>query len=272
MNIFWAYLYFTQYLSWFIFFGSLIALICAAYFALRYRLYWQALFLAGTIGLPAASYVFSYVNGTILFPIVRELQVASWHRASITRNNKPRVFISTLEVGGGTLRNPEVGGVLPKALVVLGQFERAYGLIHSDWYYFERTPGMDCAEIRSAKNMLDLLRKETPCVTATKTDKRWQFGKINMPEIAEPHLALLNGEQAPSHLENFMGGTFSNGALELRLVSGQNNQLVSFWEATWFWAPVLRLTLDGWFKVMYAAGHPVHPDNLKFVLEALGDA
>jgi hypothetical protein len=248
-------------ISQLVFYGSIIGLICAAYLALRGRRYKPALFLAATVGFPAVSYLYYFVNGTILAPVVRKVEVASWPRMSITHDNRPRVFIDTWGSDG----------VVPKALVVLGRFEKAYGMIGGDWYYFERTPGTPCAETHYDVRMLDRLRELTPCVSATKTGRRTGFRELNMPEVAEPHLLLLADRNAPSHHENKAGGTFMSSTLELRLVSDQGNQLVSFWEAPYFDIPIFppTINLDGWFKVSFAAGHTPRPEVVKFVLDAL---
>jgi hypothetical protein len=62
--------------------------------------------------------------------------------------------------------------------------------------------------------------------------------------------------------------------LELRLISGESNQLVSFWEAPYFTVPTFPplLTLDGWFKASSATDHSPRPEVVKFVLDALGDS
>lgn len=163
MNIFWALIYVSEIVSWVLFFGSAIGLICAAYLALRHRLYRQAVFLAVTTGFPAASYIYSYVNGTILSPVIRKAEVASWRRVSITHDNRPRVFIDTWGSDGW----------VAKTLVALGKFERTYGWIGDEWYYFERTPGATCAETRYDVRIR--LREYAACVSATKTGRRMGF-------------------------------------------------------------------------------------------------
>jgi hypothetical protein len=263
MNIFVAYHLISQLISLLLLCGSIVGLICAAYLALRRRHYKPALFLAAIAGFPAVSYLYSLVNGTILAPVARRAEVASWQRVSITHDNKPRVFIDTW----GT------DGVVPKTLVVLGRFEKAYGHIGDEWYYFERMPGTACAETHYDVRMLDRMREPTPCVSTTKTGRRMGFRQLNMPEIVEPHLLLLADADAPSHHENKEGGVFMSSTLELRLVSGQGNQLVSFWEAPYFDVPTFppMINLDGWFKVSSAADHAPRPTVVKFVLDALGD-
>jgi hypothetical protein len=64
-----------------------------------------------------------------------------------------------------------------------------------------------------------------------------------------------------------------SSTLELRLVSAQANQLVSFWEAPYFDVPIFppMINLDGWFKVSSATDHTPRPTVVKFVLDALGD-
>jgi hypothetical protein len=197
MNIFVAYHLISQLISLLLLCGSFIGLICAAHLALRGHHYKPALFLAVTAGFPAASYLYSRVNRTILAPVARKVEVASWRRVSITHDNKPSVFIDTW----GT------DGVVPKTLVVLGRFEKAYGHIGDEWYYFERMPDTVCAETHFDVRMLDRMREPTPCVSATKTGRRMGFRQLNMPEIVEPRLLLLADADAPSHHENKAGGS-----------------------------------------------------------------
>jgi hypothetical protein len=263
MNIFVAYHLISQLISLLLLCGSIICLIFAAHLALRHRLYRPALVLAAIAGFPALSYLYSLVNGTILAPVVRKVEVASWRRVSITHDNKPRIFI---DAWGGD-------GVVPKTLVVLGRFERAYGHIGDEWYSFERTPGTVCAETQYDARMLDRMRDPVACVSATKTGRRMGFRQLNLPEILEPHLLLLADADAPSHHQNKAGGIFMSSTWELRLVSGQGNQLVSFWEAPYFDVPIFppMVNLDGWFKVSSEADHAPRPKAVKFVLDALGD-
>ena len=263
MNIFYVEILIERLISQLLLYGSIIGLICAAYLALRGRNYKPALFLAAMAGFPAASYLYSFVNGTILAPAARKVEVASWQRVSITHDNKPRVFISTWGSDGW----------VAKTLVVLGRFEKAYGFVGDDWYSFERTPGTTCPETHYDERLLRQLREPTPCLSATKTGRRMGLRGLNMPEIAEPHLLLLADANAPSHHENKVGGIFSSSTLELRLVSDQGNQLVSFWEAPYFDVPLFPplITRDGWFRVSVAADHAPRPDVVRFVLDALGD-
>jgi hypothetical protein len=264
MNIFIAYHLISQLISLLLLSGSIIGLIFAAYLTLRGRHYKPALFLAAMTGFPAVSYLYSLVNGTILAPVARKVEVASWRRVSITHDNKPHVFIDAWGIDG----------VVPKTLVVLGRFERGFGRIGDEWYYFERMPGTVCAENHYGVRMLDRMRGSTPCVSTTKTGRRAVFRKLNMPEIVEPHLLLLADANAPSHYESKSGGIFASSTLELRLVSDQGNQLVSFWEAPYFNVPKFppMITLDGWFKVWSTADHTHRPVVVKFVLDALCDA
>jgi len=59
---------------------------------------------------------------------------------------------------------------------------------------------------------------------------------VIFPQIAEPHLRLLTDEAAPSRHQN-AGMVYSSSTLELRLISRDHNNLVSFWEASYFDAP-----------------------------------
>jgi hypothetical protein len=239
-----------------VFYGSIGGLVYAVYLALRWRLYVPALFLAATVGFPALSYLYHFIDGTVVAPALRKSEVASWRRVTITRDNKPRVFVDTWSTDGH----------VPKALVALGRFERAYGHLGDEWYYFERTPGTVCAEDHYDARMLDRMRKPLTCVSATKTGRRVGFRELNIPEIAEPRLLLFADRDAPSHYPNDTTNT-----LELRLVSDQANQLISFWETPYFTIPMFppNLNLDGWFKVSVAAGHTRRPEEVKFVIDAL---
>ncbi|WP_298106427.1 hypothetical protein [Bradyrhizobium sp.] len=256
--------YFRLFLTQLPLYAFVVGFICAAYFAFRGRRYIVALCLVAIAGFPAASYLYSYANGRYLAPAERKVEVASWRRESITRDSKPRVFISTW----GT------DGVVPKTLVVLGRFEKAYGLVGDDWYYFEQTPGSVCVDTHYDKRMLDRMRGAVPCVSATKTGRRKAFRQLNMPEIAEPHLLLLADADAPLHHESDTREIFASSTLELRHVSDSGNKLVSFWEAPYFDVPVFPPILilgKGWFRTSFAADHAPRPDVVKFVLDALGD-
>lgn len=250
----------SNIISQLVFYGSVIALICAAYLALRHRLNRPALVLAAMAGFPALSYLYSLITGTMVAPVVRRMEVASWQRVSITRDNRPHIFVGT-------------GTDVPKALVALGRFDKAYGVLGDEWYSFERAQDAACTEERYDARLLDRMRGPTPCVTATKTGRRMGFKQLILPEIAEPYLLLLTDANAPSHHESGAREIFMSSTLELRLVSGQGDQLVSFWEAPYFDVPLFppRLTLDGWFKASTAADHAPRPAVMKFVMDALGD-
>jgi hypothetical protein len=257
--------YFRVLLTQLPLYAFVLGFICAAYFAFRGRSYIVALCSVAIASFPAASYLYSYANGKILAPAARRVEVASWRREGITHDNKPRVFISTW----GT------DGVVPKTLVVLGRFEKAYGLVGDDWYYFERTPATGCVDTHYDMRMLLRMRGPVPCVSATKTEQRRAFRQLNIPEIAEPHLLLLADANAPLHHESGQGETFASSTLELRLVSDAGNKLVSFWEAPYFDIPVFPPILilgKGWFRGSFAAEHAPRPDVVKFVLDALGEA
>lgn len=217
-----------------------------------------ALFLAATVGFPALSYFYHFIDGAVVAPALRKAEVASWRRVSITSDNKPRVFIDTWSTNG----------YVSKALVALGRFEEAYGRIGDEWHHFERTPSIACPENRYDVRMLDRMSQPVPCVSATKTGRRVGFRELNIPEIAEPRLLLLADRDAPSHYRSDTTNT-----LELRLVSNQANQLVSFWEIPYFEVPVFppNLNLDGWFKVSAAAGYARRPEAVKFVIDALNE-
>jgi len=250
-------------ISQLVFYGSVIALICAAYLALRHRLYRPALILAVTAGFPALSFLYPLVSGTTVAPVLRRMEVASWQRVSITHDNRPRIFVDTW----GT------DGVVPKALVALGRFDKAYGPLGDEWYSFERTQDPACTEVRDDARLLDRMRDPAPCVSATKTGRRMGFKQLILPEITEPYLLLLTDANAPSHHESGAREIFMSSTLELRLVSGQGNQLVSFWEAPYFDVPLFppRLTVEGWFRASIAADHTPRPAVLKFVTDPLGD-
>lgn len=260
-NSFAVYLLLARSISLLVFFGSIVGLICAAYFILRGRRYQHALLLATIVGFPALSYLYLFANGRVVAPVMRKAEVASWQRVSIPPNNKPRVF-----VGGGER--------LAKTLVAIGAFEKAYGLNGDDWYSVERTPGTACPE--TLDDLREIGRSSGPpsCVSATKIGRRRGFRQLNLPEIAEPYLLLLADGDAPSHHTNEAGGVFASSTFELRLVSDQGNQLVSFWEAPYFDIPAFPpgLTGDGWFKVSLGADHSPRPDVLRFVLDGVGHA
>jgi hypothetical protein len=255
--------YFRVFLTQLPLYGFIIGCAYAAFLAISRRNYLLALFFAAIVLFPFVNYVYSFVDARVLAPHARTEEVASWRRVSITHGNKPRAFITTWGSDG----------LVAKTLVVLGRFEKAYGLIGDDWYYFERTPGTPCAETQYDVRMLLRLREPTPCVSATKVGRR--VGRqLNMPEVAEPHLRLLADADAPSHHESDKGGIFASSTLELRLVSGEGNKLVSFWEAPYFDAPVfppILILREGWFREPFAADHAPRPDVVKFVLDALGD-
>jgi hypothetical protein len=244
-----------------VFWGSIGGLIYAVYLALRWRLYMPALILAATVGFPALSYLYHFLNGTVVAPALRKAEVASWRRVSITGDSKPRVFVDTWSTNG----------YVPKALVALGRFEKAYGRIGDDWYYFERTPGAVCPENHYDVRMLDRMSQSVPCVLGTKTGGRAGFRQLNIPEIAEPRLLLLADRGAPSHYQHEAGRPCTSNTLELRLVSDQGNQLVSFCEIPYFEVPMFppNLNLDGWFKVSAAASYARRPEAVRFVLDAL---
>ncbi|WP_456623488.1 hypothetical protein [Bradyrhizobium sp. P5_C12] len=263
MNIYNAYLTTSLLISQVVFYGSIVGLFYAAYLVLRWRLYRPALFLAATVGFPALSYFYHLIDGTVVAPALRKAEVASWRRVSITGDNKPRVFVDTWSGNG----------YVPKALVALGRFEKAYGRIGDEWYYFERTPGIVCPENHYDVRMLDRMSQPVPCVSATKTGRRVGFRELNIPEIAEPRLLLLADRDAPSHYQHEAGRPYTSNTLELRLVSDQANQLVSFWEIPYFEVPMFppNLNLDGWFKVSAAAGYARRPEAVKFVIDALNE-
>ncbi|WLB57899.1 hypothetical protein [Bradyrhizobium japonicum] len=252
MNV---YLAISLLISQLVFYGAIFGLMWAAYLVFRWRLYASAL-LTATVGFPALSYLYHFIDGALVAPAVRKAEVTSWRRVSITSDNKPRVFIDTW----GT------SGYVPKALLALGRFEKAYGRIGDEWYYFERTPGTVCAENHYDVSMLNRMRQPVPCVSATKTGQRAGFRELNIPRIAEPRLLLFADRDAPSHYQSDTTNT-----LELRLVSDQANQLVSFWEIPYFGVPMFppNLNLDGWFKVSAATDYTRRPEEVKFVIDAL---
>jgi hypothetical protein len=230
--------------------------------AIKHRKSLHAVLPAAIAGLPFASYAYSVVDARYFAPSARQREVASWHRIGITRDNKPRTFLTTWGSGGSVART----------LVDLGRFERAYGLIADDWYSFERPPGSTCTETQDSARPLrrqDDLRGSTACITATKIGSQHKL----MPQIDEPHLRLLTDRAAPSHHESNRG-VYASSTLELRLVSGENNQLVSFWEIPYFDVPVFPPILiiregKGWVRESFEGSHPPSPEPIKFVLDAI---
>ncbi|MEK9283427.1 MULTISPECIES: hypothetical protein [unclassified Bradyrhizobium] len=245
-------------------YGLIIGAAYGSWLAINRRQYLFALFLAAIAVLPFGSYLYSFVEARFVAPIARKAEVESWQRMRITRDNKPRTFITTLGNSGGSIA---------KTLVGLGRFEKAYGLIGDDWYSFERIPGSVCAEPHYDALSLhrqDEARESTACVSATKLGRRFAA----TPQIAEPHLRLLTDAAAPSHHQSG-GKVYAGDTLELRLVSEEGDQLVSFWEAAHFdvpaFPPILVNGEKGWIKKSFAADHAPRPEPTKFVLDALGD-
>jgi hypothetical protein len=245
-------------------YGFIAGFAYATYSATRSRQYALALLLAAIVAFPFASYLYASVEGRVVAPHARRADVASWPRVSITHDNKPGAFLTTW----GT------DGYVPKTIVALGRFEKAYGLIADDWYSFERVPGAACAEVGNDERAVRRRnpREPNPCVLLTKIGRR-DGRRLNMPEIAEPHLRLLADRDAPSHHE-IDRTTFASSTLELRLVSKEGSQLVSFWEAPYFHVPVFPplLSKDGWFRDWFAAEHTPRPDIIQLVLDALDGA
>jgi hypothetical protein len=163
-------------------------------------------------------------------------------------------------------------GFLPSTLVALGRFEKAYGLIGDYWYSFERVPSLSCVEAGKDERAIRTRsrRVTNPCVTLTEAGK--QNGKdLDIPEIAEPHLALLADIDAPSHYEDD-ATRVAGSALELRLVSSEGGKLVSFWEAPRFQIPTFppfTIGKGGWAKTSYTAEHAPRPNPIQFVLDAM---
>jgi hypothetical protein len=233
---------------------------CVAFVAAHRRDYVLAALMAATAAFPFASYYYYSVEARDEAPRARRAEVASWPRVRITHDNMPRVFLTTY----GT------DGFVPKTLVAIGRFEKAYGLIADDWYSFERVSGAACAEAgKDERAVRRFLHNPNPCVTLTRIVSR----RMNTPDIAEPHLRLLADQEAPSHHE-IDGTVFASSTLELRLVSKEGNQLVSFWEAPYFRVPVFPPLLgkDGWARDWFAAEHAPRPDVVHFVLDALDGA
>ncbi|MGX1167945.1 hypothetical protein AB7M16_004211 [Bradyrhizobium sp. USDA 372] len=226
------------------------------------RHYLIAIFLAGIAVLPGATYAYSFAASRFVAPAARRAEVASWPRVKITQDNKPNTFLTTWQNSGGSIA---------KALVQLDRFEKAYGLVADDWYAFERIQGQVCPQ--SQHHPLDHARQNetretTPCVSVKK------LGRYLMPQISEPHLRLLIDGTAPSHHRSASGTT--GRTLELRLVSKEASQLVSFWEVAYFDVPVFPPILvngeKGWVREPFGTNRMPPPDPLKFVLDAIGDA
>jgi hypothetical protein len=234
----------------------------ASWLAFNRRQYLIAILLAGIAVLPGVSYAYSFVDSRFVAPAARRAEVVSWQRAKITRYNKPNTFITTWQNGGGSIA---------KALVELDRFEKAYGLIADDWYAFERIQGQICPDTHHdplAPARQNEARETTACVSVKK------LGRYLMPQISEPHLRLLIDETAPSHHQSASGTT--GRTLELRLVSKEANQLVSFWEVAYFdvpaFPPILVNGEKGWLREPFGVNHTPPPDPIKFVLDAIGDA
>ncbi|MBR0956386.1 hypothetical protein [Bradyrhizobium japonicum] len=236
----------------------------ASWLAVNRRKHLLALFLAVAAIFPLVSYVYAIADARFVAPNARKAEVASWPRERITPDNRPHVFLTTWM---------NFGGSIAKVLVELARFERAYGLIGDDWYSFERVAGSACAEPHYNALSLyrqDQVRKSTACVSVTKVGRRFD----SFPQIAEPHLRLLTDEAAPSRDQNG-GRVYSSSTLELRLVSSDHNNLVSFWEAPYFDAPAfppifMYRDMD-WSRESFRAEHLPHPEPIKFVLDALGN-
>jgi hypothetical protein len=239
-------------------YGLCAGFLFAALFAAVRRRYAVALLLAGIAAFPFVNYYYAYVSAKDEAPRARRAEVASWPQVRITHDNRPRVFLSTY----GT------DGFVPKTIIALGAFEKAYGVIGDYWYSFERVPGAACDEAGKDERAIrqKYLHDPNPCVTLTKIVRRDSL----LPDIAEPHLRLLADREAPSHHETD-GTVFASSTLELRLVSKEGNQLASFWEAPYFRVPVFPplLLKSGWSTDWFAAEHAHRPDVVHFVLDAL---
>ncbi|MGY4475740.1 hypothetical protein [Bradyrhizobium sp. USDA 3364] len=122
-------------------------------------------------------------------------------------------------------------------MVALGLFEKAYGVIGDDWYSIERADSAPCVEAGKDERAVRRRdpREPNPYLKLTKIERRDDL-RLTIPQIAEPHLRLLSDRYAPSHRE-IDKTIFANSTLELRLVSEQGSQLVSFWEAPYFRVP-----------------------------------
>lgn len=245
-------------------YGLIIGWACGSWFAISRRRYLLALFFAAIAVLPFVSYLYSYVEARRIAPAARKAEVGAWQRVRITRDNKPRTFITTWN---------NFGGSIAKTLVGLDRFEKAYGMVGDDWYSYERIAGSTCIETQSdalSISRQDEARQSTACVSAAKIGQR----SAVMPRIVEPHLRLLTDRAAPSHHESG-GKVFAGDTLELRLVSKAGDQLVSFWEAAHFdvpaYPPIWLNFEKGWAKQSFTADHAPHPEPIKFVLDALGD-
>lgn len=242
-------------------YGFIIGFAWAACAAVRDRRRGRALWLAAVAAFPLACYLYAYIDARVLAPPARQAEVASWPRASITRENRPRVFLTT----SGT------DGHVPKAMVALGLFEKAYGVIANDWYSVERVDSPACVDAgkdeRAIRNRNP--NQPDPCLKLTKIERRDTL-RPNIPQIAEPHLRLLVDRDAPSHRE-IDKTVFAGGTLELRLVSEAGSELVSFWEAPYFRVPSIPPLLgrEGWLRGWFAGEHTPRPDTVQFVRDAL---
>jgi len=245
-------------------YGLIVGSAYISWVAIKHGQHLVAVVLAAIAVLPFAAYLYCFVDARFLAPIARKAELASWQRVSINRDNKPRTFITTWENGGGSIA---------KMLVELARFEKAYGLLADDWYSFERISGSVCEEPRYdalASHTQDEARQSNGCVSVTKVGRRFD----HMPRIAEPHLRLLSDKAAPSHHQRD-GKVYAGATLELRLVSKEDSQLVSFWEEAYFdvptFPPILLFAEKRWSKESFAADHASRPEPIKFVLDALGE-
>ena len=245
-------------------YGLIIGSACGCWFSISRRQYLLALFFAAIAVLPFVSYLYSYVEARRIAPAARKAEVGAWQRVRITHDNKPRTFITTWN---------NFGGSIAKALVGLDRFEKAYGMVGDDWYSYERIAGSACIETQS--DVLSITRQEarqsSACVSAAKIGRRFAV----TPQIAEPHLRLLTDQTAPSHHESG-GKVFAGDTLELRLVSNAGDQtrfvLGASPPRSGVSADMAEFREKGWAKQSFTADHVPHPEPIKFVLDALGDA
>ncbi|WP_152977377.1 hypothetical protein [Bradyrhizobium pachyrhizi] len=243
------------------FYGFIIGFAWAASVAARNGRRGRALVLAVVAALPLVSYLYAYVEARVMAPPARQAEVASWPRISITRENRPRVFLTTWGIDG----------YVPKTMVALGLFEKAYGVIGDDWYSVERVNSAACVDAgkdeRAIRNRNP--NEPNPCMRLTKIERRDTL-RLNAPQIAEPHLRLLADRDAPSHRE-IDRTAFASSTLELRLVSQQGSELVSFWEAPYFRVPSIPPLLGraGWSRGWFVGEHTPRPDIAQFVRDAL---
>jgi hypothetical protein len=186
--------------------------------------------------------------------LARDTEVASWPRKPVTKDNLPKVFVTT------------AGWWVAKTLVGAGPFEKAYARDPFDgWVVYERTAAEGCPSSEEWKGYASRAERlvSTRCVLAEKTSE---------PQLTEPHLRLLHDQHAPSRYRD-PKATVVSPTLELRWSTGDGGDLIAFWEIPYFAAvtfPPIWLGRKGFARGEYAPRrYEQRPDPRTFVLEAL---